>query len=331
MAEDRLSGIEFGAGGRQAERHQAVGPAQLVGLVGARPVEHQADPAGAACGGAGIQEGLPASRLTPRQEQEAALPSERLDGGIDPDPIVAVLVDPGWALPSCRLGRQEAAASPAAVRYPVVDRREPNPAMSQATPPADQPADHTPPTKEQLRVITVGELEPLSDRILIVDYDSGWPEHFEREADRLQRVLGDRALQIEHIGSTAVPGLAAKPIIDILLVVADSADEQAYLPALADTGYVLHIREPDWHEHRMFKGSDTNIHLHIFSSGCPEIDRLLLFRDWLRSNEVDRELYARTKRELAQKDWKYGQNYADAKTTVLEEIIARARDRAVGS
>jgi len=122
-----------------------------------------------------------------------------------------------------------------------------------------------------------------------------------------------------------VPGLAAKPIIDLLLVVANSAEEVAYAPALEAGGYVLRIREPDWYEHRMFKGPDTDINLHVFSRGCPEFDRMLRFRDWLCGNVFDRDLYARTKLALAQRDWKCVQNYADAKAVVIEEIIARAR------
>ena len=122
-----------------------------------------------------------------------------------------------------------------------------------------------------------------------------------------------------------MPGLVAKPIIDMLLVVIDSADEDAYVRDPVAAGCVLRIRETNWHEHRMFKGPDTEIHLHVFSSGCPEIDRMLIFRDWLRSNAADRELYARTKRALARNEWKYMQNYADAKTGVIEEILARAR------
>ncbi|MBA2284721.1 MAG: GrpB family protein [Ktedonobacteraceae bacterium] len=110
-----------------------------------------------------------------------------------------------------------------------------------------------------------------------------------------------------------------------LLVVPNSADEPAYVPALEATGYVLCIREPDWYEHRVFKGPDTDINLHIFSPGSPEIRRMLLFRDWLRSNISDRQLYERTKRELARKNWKYTQNYADAKGDVVEEILARAQ------
>jgi GrpB-like predicted nucleotidyltransferase (UPF0157 family) len=194
--------------------------------------------------------------------------------------------------------------------------------MPKETPPSD---NHPAPlTEEQIRAATIGELKPLAGRIPIVNYDPRWPILFEREAGRIRAAVGERALRIEHAGSTSVPGLAAKPIIDILLAVADSADEAAYVPALEAAGYVLRIREADWHEHRMFKGPDTDINLHVFSRGCPEIDRTLRFRDWLRGQPDDRDLYARTKLELAAKEWKYVQNYADAKTAVIEEILARA-------
>jgi GrpB-like predicted nucleotidyltransferase (UPF0157 family) len=172
----------------------------------------------------------------------------------------------------------------------------------------------------------IGEPEPWSGRILIVDYDPRWPQLFEREAARIRDALGRRALHVEHAGSTSVPGLAAKPIIDVLLVVADSADEQDYLPALEAYGYVLRIREPNWFEHRMFNGPDTAVNLHVFSSGCPEIERMLLFRDWLRTHAAERDLYARHKLGLAQKEWKYVQNYADAKTAMIKEILARAQE-----
>ncbi len=186
--------------------------------------------------------------------------------------------------------------------------------------------DRHPVTEEQLRAVTIGELKPLNGRIRISEYDPRWPELFEREASRIRQALGPRALRIEHAGSTSVPGLVAKPIIDILLAVADSADEGAYVPAMEAAGYVLRIREPDWYEHRMFKGPDAEINLHVFSAGCPEIGRMVLFRDWLRRHAADRDLYARTKLALAQQDWKYGQNYADAKTPVIQEILDRARD-----
>jgi GrpB-like predicted nucleotidyltransferase (UPF0157 family) len=158
-----------------------------------------------------------------------------------------------------------------------------------------------------------------------VAYQPDWPGLFRREAERIEAALGSRALRIEHVGSTSVPGLHAKPTIDILLVVARSADEEAYLPPLERARYTLHIREPDWQEHRMLKGPDTDMNLHLFSSGCPEIERLLRFRDWLRTNAADRDLYARTKLALARKQWKHIENYADAKTAVVEEILSRAR------
>jgi GrpB-like predicted nucleotidyltransferase (UPF0157 family) len=165
----------------------------------------------------------------------------------------------------------------------------------------------------------------LSHKILIADYSPNWPQLFEREAARIRLVLGPRVLRIEHAGSTSVPGLAAKPVIDIILAVADSSAEDSYAPELETAGYSLRIREPDWFEHRLFNGPDTDVNLHVFSLGCAEIDRMLLFRDWLRSHAEDRDLYARTKLALAQQDWIDVQNYADAKTAVVEEIIGRAR------
>jgi GrpB-like predicted nucleotidyltransferase (UPF0157 family) len=179
-------------------------------------------------------------------------------------------------------------------------------------------------TDEQLQAVTVGERKPHNAPIALAEYDPAWPELFEREAERIRMALGDRALRLEHTGSTSVPGLAAKPIIDITLLVPDSADEPAYAPALEAAGYILRIREPHWLEHRLFKGPDTDVNLHVFSEGCVELDRMVGFRDWLRAHPDDRELYERTKRELATRTWRHVQHYADAKTGVVEEIIARA-------
>ena len=165
----------------------------------------------------------------------------------------------------------------------------------------------------------------MSIQILIVDYDPHWPELFALQASRIRSALGRRALGIEHVGPTSVPGLAAKPVIDLLLAVADSAKEDAYAPSLEAAGYVLRIREPQWNQHRLFKGPDVDINLHVFSSSCPEIDRMIIFRDWLRGNAADRDLYARTKLALAQKEWAEVQHYADAKTAIVDEILARAR------
>ena len=168
------------------------------------------------------------------------------------------------------------------------------------------------------------KVEVLGKPVELAEYDSAWPDVYEREAERIRKALGDRIRVLEHAGSTSVPGLAAKPIIDIVLAVADSADEGAYVPALEGAGYVLAIREPDWHEHRALKGTDPTVNLHVFSVGSLEVDRMLAFRDRLRSNEAERMLYERTKRQLAQRTWTYTQDYADAKTEVVEAILARA-------
>jgi GrpB-like predicted nucleotidyltransferase (UPF0157 family) len=158
----------------------------------------------------------------------------------------------------------------------------------------------------------------------VVEYDPNWPQLFSREQQRIQQILGDTALSVDHVGSTSVPGLAAKPIIDIDLVVPNSADESTYVPELEAAGYLLIIREPDWHEHRCLKGPDTNINLHVFSPGSPETHRHAVFRDWLRTHPDDRELYARTKLNLASQDWSDTRGYTQAKDDVIDAIYARA-------
>ncbi|HEY4021060.1 MAG TPA: GrpB family protein [Pseudonocardiaceae bacterium] len=186
-----------------------------------------------------------------------------------------------------------------------------------------QPSGDEPTSEEQLRAVFV-DSEPTSAPIVLVDYDPNWPVLYEREQRRIHAILGDRVVRVDHVGSTSVPGLAAKPVIDILLVVQDSSDEPDYVPDLEAAGYVLRVREPDWYEHRLFKGPDTDINLHVHSPESPEIRRHLLFRDRLRDNSEERDLYLRTKRELAAREWKYVQHYADAKTEVIEQILARA-------
>jgi len=181
------------------------------------------------------------------------------------------------------------------------------------------------PIEERIRKFVIGEVE--SPAIVVMDYDPAWPERFRQEETKIRAALGETALTIEHIGSTSVPGLAAKPIVDILVVVKDSGDEASYVPALESAGYVLRVREPDFHEHRMLRTAAKDVHVHVFSPESPEIDRYLLLRDHLRENEEDRGLYARTKRDLASKDWPSMQHYAEAKTEVIEGIITRAAAR----
>ena len=175
-----------------------------------------------------------------------------------------------------------------------------------------------------MSAVTVGARRRVDGPITLADYDPGWPVLYEREASRVRGLLGDRVRLLEHVGSTSVPGLPAKPIIDMLLAVADSADEPAYVPSMEAGGYVVRIREPDWHEHRVFKGPGTDINLHTFSDGSSEIARMLAFRDRLRTHDDERERYLETKRELAARHWIYVQDYADAKGEVVEGIIERA-------
>jgi GrpB-like predicted nucleotidyltransferase (UPF0157 family) len=176
---------------------------------------------------------------------------------------------------------------------------------------------------EELAAVRIGPPEVLNTTIYLSPYDPEWPRLYDREAARIRAALGERALVLEHAGSTSIPGISAKPRIDIILGVADSADETGYVPDLEAAGYILRIREPDWHEHRVFKGPDTDVNLHVFTVGCAEISRMIGFRDHLRTNEADRSLYEDKKQELARRTWKYTQHYADAKSEVVEEILGR--------
>jgi GrpB-like predicted nucleotidyltransferase (UPF0157 family) len=175
----------------------------------------------------------------------------------------------------------------------------------------------------QIEAVHVGGTLRQYQPVVIEDYDPIWPHWFESAAYRIREALGDRVLQLDHVGSTSVRGLPAKPLIDINLVVADTTDEDGYVPPLEAIGYTLRIREPEWYEHRMLRGHDPQVNLHVYNPGCEELERMVRFRDWLRTHEDDRELYARRKRELAAKRWKYVQNYADAQTEVIREILAR--------
>ena len=184
------------------------------------------------------------------------------------------------------------------------------------TPPAHCWATHA------MSDVLIGGIEKRE--ILIVDYDPLWPERFQKHAAIIALALGQNVLAIEHIGSTSVPGLAAKPIIDIDVLVEDSSNETAYLPALLAAGYVLRVREPNWHEHRMFRTPELDVHIHIFSIHCVEVARQLAFRDWLRRRPEDRLRYETLKRKLAKEDWSDMNAYARAKSELVEQIIARA-------
>lgn len=182
----------------------------------------------------------------------------------------------------------------------------------------------SPEREAALVAATVGTAEQLNGPIVLVSYQSGWPIAYGMLEECLRTELGPCALLVEHVGSTAVPGLSAKPIIDIVLTVADSANEASYVPALHRLGYELRFREPDWHEHRMLRLSNPRVYLHVFSDACAEVTRMIRFRNHLRECAEDRLLYERTKMTLASQTWKYMQAYADAKTDVISAILERA-------
>jgi GrpB-like predicted nucleotidyltransferase (UPF0157 family) len=169
----------------------------------------------------------------------------------------------------------------------------------------------------------VGDAGPRTEPIVIVEPDPAWAARYEVEAARIREALGDLVVRIEHVGSTSVPGLPAKPIVDIDVQVPDSSDEAAYLPALTAAGYRHVLREPWWNGHRMLVAADDGVNLHVFQAGAPEPLRHLLFRDWLRTHPDDLALYARTKRELAQSTAESPADYNFAKNVVIDDIYER--------
>ena len=189
---------------------------------------------------------------------------------------------------------------------------------------SEPPPPNAPLTEEQILAANIGAPLVLNSGIALSPYDPKWPSRYAALARDIHTALGAKVLTLEHVGSTSVPSLSAKPVIDIILAVADSGDEVAYVPTLEALGYVLKIREPDWFNHRLLKTPNADVNLHVFTQGCEEIGRMLAFRDWLRTHEDDRALYERTKQELAARTWKYMQNYADAKSEVVSAILSRA-------
>ena len=175
---------------------------------------------------------------------------------------------------------------------------------------------------ERLRAVTIGEVEQRD--VVLVEHDEAWHERFSAESARIGDRLGDGALRVEHVGSTAVCGLAAKPIVDILLVVADPSDEAAFVPLLQAAGYELRIREPAFFEHRMLRTTVRDVHLHVFGPDASEVDRLLVFRDALRTDSSATRRYERVKRRLASRQWPTMQHYADAKSATIDDIVRGA-------
>lgn len=171
--------------------------------------------------------------------------------------------------------------------------------------------------------------DPGSD-VVLVPYDGGWPAAFDREERRIRGALGRDALGVHHVGSTSVPGLIAKPVIDVVLEMSDPGDEDRYVPPLEAAGYALSHREPEWYAHRLLKGRAPRVNLHVFPTDCPEVVQMLAFRDRLRSDDRDRATYAATKQALAARRWEHVQDYADAKSEVVADIMRRALPQDAG-
>ena len=161
----------------------------------------------------------------------------------------------------------------------------------------------------------------------IAEYDRSWPAQYERLAGVIRTALGPAVLGLEHVGSTAVPGLAAKPVIDVDLTVADGAAESTYVPALEARGFQLVIREPWWYGHRLLGHREPACNLHVWSPDCAEAARHLIFRDWLRANHDECELYQRAKRAASEETIAAAGNveaYNAHKQAVIRQIYGRA-------
>jgi GrpB-like predicted nucleotidyltransferase (UPF0157 family) len=178
-------------------------------------------------------------------------------------------------------------------------------------------------TAEQMAVALVGEPPTTWQSIVIEDYDPAWVHRFAATGSLLNNALGDLIVGIEHVGSTSVPGLPAKPIIDIDLLLEDTTVESGFVPALEQHGYRLVLREPWWYGHRMLVSAEEDVNLHVWPKGAPEPVRHQLFRDWLRTHPDDRELYASTKRRLARDTADQPGDYSLAKNSVIDDIFAR--------
>ncbi|UPK92146.1 hypothetical protein LCI18_003081 [Fusarium solani-melongenae] len=158
--------------------------------------------------------------------------------------------------------------------------------------------------------------------------DPAWPQQFQTLKSIIQEALGHKALSISHVGSTVVPNLPAKAIIDIDLTVPDPTAETTYIPALESKGFQFLTREPMWHEHRFFNTNNPYYcNLHVFAHGTAELVRHRIMKEWLTTHEDERELYARAKMEAMEKSNLLGETvmqYNFRKQQVIREILERA-------
>jgi GrpB-like predicted nucleotidyltransferase (UPF0157 family) len=161
----------------------------------------------------------------------------------------------------------------------------------------------------------------------VVSYDPAWPERFAAERDRVAAALGDRALEIHHIGSTAIPGLDAKPIIDTMVVVRRLDDAVDCIAPLRDLGYAF-IDYPQNVDRRFFrKGKPRTHHLHIVEAGSRSLIEHLAFRDALRADADLRRRYRALKHDLRTRYARDRAAYSEGKGTFVQKVLARWRGR----
>jgi GrpB-like predicted nucleotidyltransferase (UPF0157 family)/GNAT superfamily N-acetyltransferase len=142
----------------------------------------------------------------------------------------------------------------------------------------------------------------MNRKVEVVPYDPNWPAMFEKEAKLIRQALGDNCIAIHHIGSTSVPGLSAKPVIDILPVVKDILAVDQRTSYMESLGYEAKGENGMAFRRFFQKGtSERTHHVHVYEEGDPEVDRYLKFRNWLRSHPEDAKAYASLKASLAQK------------------------------
>lgn len=172
---------------------------------------------------------------------------------------------------------------------------------------------------------TTGSERPVTDLVEVSPYREEWAAAFEAWWTRLAAALGHTAVRIEHVGSTAVPGLEAKPVIDIQVSVDDVDDEARYVPAIEGLGVSLRLREPGHRYFRPAGGLPRNVQIHVCEAGGEWERDHLLFRDYLRADPEAREAYARLKRELAERYRDDRLAYTEGKTGFILDALEEAR------
>ena len=167
----------------------------------------------------------------------------------------------------------------------------------------------------------------MTEPVELVDYDATWPELFKRERELVAPVLGANARRIEHMGSTSIPGLRAKPIVDVIVLVDDLVRARGVIPALEATGYSFWADNPDKTKLFLVKGlppaPHRTHHLHVYDN-ADEVERHLIFRDRLRAHPELRDAYLALKTDLARRFRNDREAYTNHKVSFINEVVHSA-------